>query len=110
MPEARKILREVYHEADPPPEAYAELVKQLQALAEDGNLEGQLRLGLTYAIQKDDVTAVKWFRSAAERGQPLAQLLFGMNLQEGRGLPKNEPEALNWIKKAAEKRTPRRRV
>jgi S1-C subfamily serine protease len=47
-------------------------------------------------VQKDPVEAVKWYRKAAEQGNPLAQLNLAVCLE------KDPTEAAKWYRKAAE--------
>jgi TPR repeat protein len=54
-------------------------------------------------VRRDPYEAVRWFRKAAEKGQPWGQvLLAGMYLM-GRGVEcADETKAIAWIKRAAE--------
>jgi uncharacterized protein len=65
-----------------------------------------MRLGAAYAngkgIGQDDVEAVKWYRAAAEQGNPLAQAAPGFMYERGRGTGKDEAEAVKWYRMAAE--------
>ena len=50
---------------------------------------------------KDSAEAVKWFRKAAELGNPNAQNNLGAMLQEGRSVPKDYVQAPKWYNFAA---------
>ena len=52
--------------------------------------------------------AVKWFRKAAEQGNPQAQYTLGMMYQKGRGVAQNQSEAQKWYQKAAGQGYPRK--
>lgn len=43
-----------------------------------------------------------WFRKAADAGLALAQHNLGVFYAEGRGVPRNDAEAVVWYRKAAE--------
>lgn len=46
--------------------------------------------------------AAKWYRSAAERGHPGAQLNLGFAYESGLGIGKNPAEAVRWFREAAD--------
>jgi hypothetical protein len=53
-------------------------------------------------VPEDDREAVRWYRKAAEGGNPQAQLSLGVMYEHGRGAPRNDTEALKWYRMAAE--------
>jgi TPR repeat protein len=71
--------------------------------AEECLAEGQLLLGACYhrglGVPKNFTEAVKWYRKAAEQGNPCAQHDLGIYYQSVR---KNYTEAVKWHRKAAE--------
>jgi uncharacterized protein len=71
-------------------------------LADQGNAEGQVRLGLLYFNSVDYAEAMKWFRQAADQGYALGQLNVGLMYSEGQGVPKDKAEAAKWYRKAAD--------
>lgn len=81
----------------------------LQREAGRGNATAQFLLGLTYrqgnaswGISLDYKEAVKWFRKAADQGEPGAQYyLSGMYLL-GQGVTQDYKEAVNWLRKVAQ--------
>jgi nucleoid DNA-binding protein len=85
---------------------YVKAAKDFKILAEHGNAEAQLHLGLMYdggqGVPRDYSEAVRWFRKAAEQGLAQAQLKLGLMYDEGRGVPRDYSEALKWFLKAAE--------
>lgn len=75
------------------------------ALAEQGDAEAQLNLGMRYAegngVIQNDVEAAKWFARAAEQGLPEAQYQYGLALLHGRGVVQDYRSAFDWIEKPA---------
>jgi hypothetical protein len=99
--------------------------------ADKGNVSALKRLGDIYAegrgVPRDDIEAMKWYRSAAakgdedsikkvdqlemnslslnkaesESGDALAQKRLGDMYMNGRGVQKNEVEAVKWYRKSA---------
>jgi hypothetical protein len=68
-----------------------------------GNAAAQdfLSLGIGYAngqgIAKNDYEAVKWFRLAAEQGNPLGQAYLGMMYGSGRGVRQDYVLSYMWL-------------
>ena len=50
--------------------------------------------------KQDPRAALKWFRLAAEQGHPRAQTQLGMAYQKGRGVGRDLPESVKWMRKA----------
>jgi len=93
---------EAYHHGH-----YETALREWKPLAEQGDIESQIRLGYLYfdglGVKKDFKEGVKWFRMAADQGSPEAQGKLGIAYQLGKGdLPKDYKEAANWYRKAAE--------
>lgn len=90
-----------YHRRD-----YATAFKELKPLAEQGNSNAQLFLGLMNdegeGIPRDIGQAVYWYRKAAEQGNASAQLNLAHMFSEGRGMTKDDGVAAIWYRKAAE--------
>jgi len=47
-------------------------------------------------VRKDEVSAMKWFRKAAEQGNASGERCLGFMYAEGRGVLKDETEAYKW--------------
>ncbi|MEO5331797.1 MAG: sel1 repeat family protein [Magnetococcus sp. YQC-5] len=47
------------------------------------------------------VTAVKWFRKAAEQGKASSQFNLGFMYDVGRGVAEDRGEVIKWYRKAA---------
>ena len=73
----------------------------LKGLAEGGDADAQLHLGLAYAygvdVSEDDAEAAKWYRLASKQGQPDAQVFLGMAYETGEGVPQDYVEAYAWF-------------
>ena len=86
---------------------YREWEAKLKQLAERGDADAQIKLGLKYnrgdGVPKDLPEAAKWYRRAAEQGSAVAQRNLGVMYLLGDGLEKDETEAVKWFRKAAEK-------
>src|SRR6185295_7385653 len=57
-------------------------------------------------VTQDFATAAKWFRKAAESGNPDAQYNLGVLSEEGLGVKQDYTEALGWYQRAAEQGIP----
>ena len=99
----------------PAPPQTPELESLLQR-AHQGDVSAQIRLGQRYwrgeGVERSEIEAAKWFRKAAEQGEPRAQLSLGHLLIQGQfrivnsdgryQIEKDEAEGAKWIRKAAE--------
>lgn len=84
------------------PAAYA----QLKAAAQAGSTAAESVLGALYqegapTINKDEASAVKLFRQAAEQGDADAQFGLGVMLANGHGAAQDYAAAAHWFQKAA---------
>src|ERR1700686_3891628 len=50
----------------------------------------------------DYATAVRLSRELAEQGDAMAQSRLGLMYQDGRGVPQDDRQAVEWFRKAAE--------
>ena len=79
--------------------------EETKLLAEQGDAEDQLNLGIRYAngegVPEDDVEAVKWYRLAAKQGLARGQSYLGIMYGNGDGVPENHAEAVKWFRLAA---------
>ena len=86
-------------------EDYANAVRQLRRLAEQGNRQAQHDLAVMYAngrgVPRDETEANRWYRKAAEQGDASAQSLIGSMYLFGRGAPKDFVQAYLWLNLAA---------
>jgi TPR repeat protein len=85
---------------------YATALRLWRPLADQGNAEAQLWLGIMYdegpEVPRNDAEAIKWYRKAADQGVALAQFNLGMMYAKGEGAPQNDAEAAQWYRLAAD--------
>ena len=85
---------------------YATALRELRPLAEQGNAEAQLNLGVMYAmgrgVPQNYQEAARWHRRAAEQGYAKAQRHLGLLYHKGIGVPQDYQEAVRWYRLAAE--------
>jgi TPR repeat protein len=72
---------------------YAEALRLLRPLAEQGDARAQDNLGILYhdgqGVPQDYAEAVKWHRLAAEQGNAVAQDNLGFCYGKGKGVPQH---------------------
>jgi TPR repeat protein len=82
-------------------DGYAQTVKILRPLAEQGYAAAQTNLGTMYAegqgVTQDHQEALKWYRLAAAQGFAGAQSNIGRVYLRGFGVTQDYQEALKWI-------------
>lgn len=85
---------------------YATALQILRPLAEKGNADAQINLGLMYAygagIPQDFAQARVWYRKAADQGYAEAQIYLGGTYAGGLGVPRDDAQAVVWYQKAAD--------
>jgi uncharacterized protein len=86
-------------------------IAKRKAWAEQGDLRAQLNLGDMYffgkGVPKNLAEAAKWYRKAAEQGNPDAQYDLYLTYITDQGISKKDlPEALKWLRKAADQGHP----
>ncbi len=78
---------------------------RLARLANGGNAQAQLLLGLEYldgtGATKNESQAATWISRAAARGEAVAQMLLGALYGNGRGVAADPSQALHWYEEAA---------
>lgn len=74
----------------------------LRSVALKGDLWAQMALGCAYKVRGFRRKAVKWWRIAAERDEPNAQMQLGTAYAYGRGVEQNTQEAVKWCRRSAE--------
>lgn len=72
--------------------------------ANGGSIQAQYALGYSYlkgdGVTKNPAEAFKWFRMAAENGNPLSMMIVGGAYFKGEGVVKNFAESEKWLLKA----------
>ena len=71
---------------------------------------GMIYSGGKNGIAKSNLSAIKWFKEGAEKGDRQAMLALGEAYLEGKGALKDENTGLFWIKKSAELGSPKAMV
>lgn len=81
-------------------------INELTVLAEQGNPQAQVQLGLHYRngddVPQDYQQALKWFRQSADQGDPDGQDNVGYMYLRGRGVPVDFNIAAAFFKAAAQ--------
>jgi len=75
---------------------------RLRKVALVGDHWAQMALGCAYKVRGFRKKAVKWWRIAAENGEPNAQMQLGTAYAHGWGIQQNTPEAIKWCRRSAE--------
>jgi len=79
---------------------YERALQILTPLAEAGNSQAQITLGLMYdyghGVEKSPSESIKWYLMAAEQGVPLVQHDIGIKYFQGQGVEQNYIEAAKW--------------
>lgn len=85
--------------------ADAPILEEKITAAESGDVSAQSELAFMYAkginAEKDERTAVRWYREAAENNHLNAQYNLALLYAKGRGVEQNYNEALKWYELAA---------
>ena len=85
---------------------FREAFSILEPLAENGNPDAQVIMGLRYFFgmegKREPRLARKWYRDAAKQGDAEAQVLLGLMFAQGDGGKTDFVEAVRWFRKAAE--------
>lgn len=85
---------------------FREAFSILEPLAENGNNDAQVIMGVRYLVgtdgKRDPRRARKWYTKAAEQGDAEAQVELGLMLAQGVGGKTDFVEAVRWFRKAAE--------
>jgi uncharacterized protein YdaT len=69
--------------------------------AEGGDAKAQTYVGEIYEKQGDFASAAQWYQKAADQGYAPAQINLGSLYEQGKGVPKDPQQALNWYRKAS---------
>ena len=80
---------------------FPKALAEFQALADQGNVDGQYFLGLFYhnafGVKRDQAEALKWFEKAARQGEVRSQYYAGIMYAAGQGAAKDLPRADMWL-------------
>ena len=67
--------------------------------ANEGDMKAQNYVGEIYERQGDFATAAQWYLKAAEQGYAPAQINLGSLYEQGRGVSKDQKQALDWYRR-----------
>ena len=83
---------------------WARVLSKCPSVAEQGDVfaEGALGFVYSYSAYQDHAKAARWYRMAAERGNPDAQYNLGYMYEHGEGVLQDFSEAARWYRLAAE--------
>jgi hypothetical protein len=88
--------------------ADAEAVKLLAPLAERGDVQAALRLGMAYergrGVARDGAEAARWYGVAADAGEVDALYNLGTMHERAEGAARDVAEAMRWFRRAADQR------
>ena len=84
---------------------YARALEILKPLAENGDSQAQVTLGIMYdfghGVAKDPAKAIEWYIKAAEQGIPVAQHDVGVQYFQGQGVEQDYLKAAYWWEQSA---------
>lgn len=87
-------------------EEYDKALAILRPLAEQGDSDAQVTLGLMYdhghGVARDPQQAVAWYSRAAEQGVAAAQHDLGVKYFQGKGIEQDYRKAARWWQQAAD--------
>ena len=96
----------MYHSSEGVAKNLVQAVEWFRKSAEQGNSDGQWRLGCMYeygdGIDKDLAQAIEWYRKSAEQGDSDSQWRLGSMYVSYDEIEKNPEQALYWINKSAD--------
>lgn len=72
------------------------------ALAEEGDMTAQMKVGLAFDKEENHEEAARWYRKAAEQGVSEAQNNLGVMYKDGQGVKQDFKEAAHWFLLAAQ--------
>ena len=85
---------------------YATALAGFSALAREGNVEAQFRIGIMHdkgrGVPENDAKAIEWFQKAADRGHLEGQINLGVMYARGKGVQQDNVMALYWFTLASE--------
>jgi len=84
---------------------YDKALSILKPLAEQGDSDAQVTLGLMYdyghGVEQDSAKAIEWYTKAAEQGLPVVQHDLGVKYFQGKGVARDYKQAARWWEQAA---------
>ena len=84
---------------------YADVFAEWHVLAVEGEIRAQVAIAGMHRFGEgrpmNFATAARWYKRAADAGNPIAQLNYAEMLETGRGITRNRAAALMWYDRAA---------
>ena len=84
---------------------FPKAIAEFQALADQGDIDGQYFLGLFYhngfGVKRDQAESLKWFLKAAQQGDARSQYYAGIMHAAGQGVTKDLAVADMWLSLSA---------
>ncbi len=84
---------------------FPKAIAEFQALADQGDIDGQYFLGLFYhngfGVKRDQAESLKWFLKAAQQGDARSQYYAGIMHAAGQGVAKDLAVADMWLSLSA---------
>lgn len=74
--------------------------------AAKGHLPAQANLGITLFQAGEKAESLRWLKTAADRGEPRAQYVYGIALYNGDGIPRNQGVAYGYLLRARDGKLP----
>jgi len=99
---AELYLAGMYAQGEGVPQDANEAMRWLRKAADHRDSTAQFALGYSLDQQGNASEAAFWYRKAAEQGVALAQTALGFVYEQGKGVPKDDKQAVAWYRKAAE--------
>ena len=84
---------------------YADAFAEWHVLAVEGEIRAHVAIAGMHRFGEgrpmNFATAARWYKRAADAGNPIAQLNYAEMLETGRGITRNRAAALMWYDRAA---------
>ena len=84
---------------------YTTAFKLIKPAADAGNFLAEYQLGLMYdfgqGIRENNAEALDWYRKAANKNDPRAEVALAQRLMDGRDIARDQAGAISWYRKAA---------
>lgn len=83
-------------------EDFSTAIKEMMPLAEQGNIDAQVKLGESFDQTKNYKEGLFWYKKAADGGSAIAQKGVAFHYSVGWGVATDDKVAFYWYKKSAE--------
>jgi uncharacterized protein len=100
-PDAQFNLGQAYRLGRGVPVDLAAAQSWFERAADRGHLDAQTTLGLLLFQNGNHISGVRWLRTASEKGEPRAMLVYGTALYNGDGVPQDPVLGYAYVSRAA---------